>query len=120
MTSFSLENEYLDLVQFSSLELISSKNGKDSLLQQSMHHNKVELKARNVTHHSWESMPILNGEQPEAVEDSEIVLNDLGCIARAHPKAALSDSDLGLLNYCFGIYTHWMPSSPVIGQSELI
>ena len=34
MTSFSLENEYLFLVQFSSLELNSSKNGHDSLLQQ--------------------------------------------------------------------------------------
>ena len=34
-----------------------------------MHHNVVELKARNVAQHSWESMPILNGEQPEAVKD---------------------------------------------------
>ena len=69
-----------------------------------MHHNKVELKARNVAQHSWEFRPILNGEQPEALafedyEDSEIALNDSGCIARAHPTAALSDSDPGLLNY---------------------
>ena len=34
MTSFSLEDEYLDLVQFTSLELNSSKNGHESLLQQ--------------------------------------------------------------------------------------
>ena len=34
MTSFPLENEYLDLVQFSSLELNSLKNGHGSLLQQ--------------------------------------------------------------------------------------
>ena len=53
MTSFSLENQYLDLVQFSSLELNSSKNGHDSLLQQLMHHKEVELKARNVAQHSW-------------------------------------------------------------------
>ena len=67
-------------------------------------------------------MPILNGEQPEDVEDSEVALNDPGCIARAHPTAALLDSDPGLLNHraCFGFYTHSMASSPVIGQSELI
>ena len=87
---FSQENEYLDLVQVNSLELNSSKNGHDSLLQQKMHHNEVESKARNVAHHSWESQSILNGEQPEAVEDSEVALNDPGCIARAHPTAALS------------------------------
>ena len=34
MTSFSLENEYLYLVQFSSLELNSSENEHESLLQQ--------------------------------------------------------------------------------------
>ena len=62
-----------------------------------MHHNEVKLKAPNVAQHSWESRPILNGEQPE---DSKIALNDPGCVVRAHPKAALSDSDLGLLNYC--------------------
>ena len=64
-----------------------------------MHHNVVELKTRNVAQHSWESMPILNGEQPEAIKDSEVALNDPGCIARAHPTAALSDLDLCLLNY---------------------
>ena len=56
-----------------------------------MHHNEVELKARNVAHHIMKSDPILNGEQPEAVKDSEVALNDPGCIARAHPTAALSD-----------------------------
>ena len=86
-----MENEYLDLVKFSSLELNSSKNGHDSPLQQQMHHNEVELEARNVAHHSWESEHILNGEQPEAVEDSKVVLNNPGCIARAHPTDALSD-----------------------------
>ena len=64
-----------------------------------MHHNEVKLKARNVPQHSWESRPILNGEQPEAVEDSKIAMNDHECIVRAHPTAALSDSDPGLLNY---------------------
>ena len=34
MTSFSMENEYLDLVKCSSLELNTSKNGHDSPLQQ--------------------------------------------------------------------------------------
>ena len=86
-----MENEYLDLVKCSSLELNTSKNGHDSLLKQYMHHNEVELKARNVAHHSWESEHILNGGQPEAVEDSKVVLNDPGCIARTHPTAALSD-----------------------------
>ena len=61
-----------------------------------MHHNEVKLKARNVPQHSWESRPILNGEQPEAVEDSKIGMNDHECIVRAHPTAALSDSDPGL------------------------
>ena len=90
MTSFSLENEYLDFVQFSSLELNLSKNGHDSLLPQELHHIEVELKARtcNIAQHSWVSAPILNGEQPEAVE---VALNDPGCIARAHTTAALSD-----------------------------
>ena len=64
-----------------------------------MHHNEVELEARNVAQHSWEFRPILNGEQPEVFKDSEIALNDPGCIAGAHPTAALSDSDPGLLNY---------------------
>ena len=58
------------------------------------------MKARNIAQHSWKSTPILNGELPEAVEDSEVALNDPGCIARAHPTAALSDRDPGLLNYC--------------------
>ena len=57
-----------------------------------MHPNEVKLKACNVAHHSWESEPILNGEQPEAVEDSEVALNDPVCITSlAHPTAALSD-----------------------------
>ena len=56
-----------------------------------MHHNEVELKARNVAHHFWESEHILNGEQPEAVDDSEVALHDPGCIARTQPTAALSD-----------------------------
>ena len=64
-----------------------------------MHHNEVKLKACNIAQHSWESRPILNGEQPEAVKDYKIALNDPGSIIRAHPTAALSDSDLGLLNY---------------------
>ena len=46
-----------------------------------------------------ESAPILNGEQPEPVEDSEVSLNDSGCIQRAHLTAALSDWDPGPLNY---------------------
>ena len=96
---FSLENQYLDLVKFSSLELNSSKNGHDSLLQQLLHHNEVELKARNVAQHFWESRPILYGEQAEALEDSEVAQNNPGYIARAHPTAALSDSDPGLLSY---------------------
>ena len=37
-----------------------------------------------------ESAPILNGEQPEAIQDSEIALNDPGCVARAHHSATLS------------------------------
>ena len=32
-----------------------------------------------------------NGEQTEAVENSEVALNDPGCVTRAHPTAALSD-----------------------------
>ena len=59
-----------------------------------MHHNEVKLKARNVAQHSWESRPILNGEQPEAVKDSKIALNNPRCIVRSHPTAALSNSDL--------------------------
>ena len=56
-----------------------------------MHHNVVEWKTPIVAQHSWEYRPILNGEQPEAVEDSEVALNDQGCIARTHPTAALLD-----------------------------
>ena len=40
---------------------------------------------------SWESVPFLNGEQPETVKDSMVALNDPGCVARAHPTATLSD-----------------------------
>ena len=85
-----MENEYLVLVQFSQLELKSSKTGM-TLLQQFPHHNEVESKARNVVQYSWESAPILNEEQPEAVEDSDVALNDPRCITRAYPTAALSD-----------------------------
>ena len=99
ITSFSMENEYHDLVQFSSLELNSPKNGHESLLQPLLHDNQVELKAGNVSQYSRKSRPILNEEQPEAVENSEIALKDPDCIARAHPTAALSDSDPGLLSY---------------------
>ena len=59
-----------------------------------MPQNEVESKARNVAQRSWESVPILNGEQPGAVEDFEVALNDPGCVARAHPTAALSDCGL--------------------------
>ena len=91
MTSFSLEKEHLVLVQISSLELNSSKNRHDPLLQQSLPHNQVEPKACNAAQRSWESTPNLNAEQPKAVEDSEVVLNDPGCVARAHPATALSN-----------------------------
>ena len=43
-------------------------------------------------------MPILNGEQPEVVEDSQVAMNDPGCVARAHPTTTLLYRDLGLLN----------------------
>ena len=56
-----------------------------------MNHNEDESKARIVAHHIWESEPILNGEQPEAVKKTEVALNDPGCIPRAHPTAVLSD-----------------------------
>ena len=68
------------------------------------------MKARNVTQHSWESEPILNGEQPEAIENSEVALNDHGCTANAHPTTALSDFDPGLLNYrdlFWLLHTRW-------------
>ena len=52
----------------------------------------VESKACNVAQRqSLESMPILNRKQPDAVKDSKVALNDPGCVARAHPTAALSD-----------------------------
>ena len=54
------------------------------------------MKARNVAQHFWESRPILNGEQPEAVEDSEVAPNDPKCIARDHPTADLSIFRSGL------------------------
>ena len=73
---------------------------------------------------TWESTPILNGEQPEAVEDSEVALNDPGCVTTAHPTTALSYWDLGLLNLRGLFCTHLIASSerdiPVIGLSELI
>ena len=52
-------------------------------------HNEVEPKACDATQRFWESTSILNGEQPEAVEDSEVALKDPGCVARAHPTTAL-------------------------------
>ena len=55
-----------------------------------MHHNEVEPKACDAAQRSWESAPILSGEQPVAVEDSEIALNDPRCVGRAHPTTALS------------------------------
>ena len=91
MTSFSLQNEYLVLILISSLQLNSSNKGHVPLLQQKLHHIEVELKARNVVQRYCESTPILNGEQPEAVKDSEVALTDPGCVTRAHPTAALSD-----------------------------
>ena len=34
-----------------------------------------------------------NGEQPKAVKDTEVALNDPGCVTKAHPTIALSDSE---------------------------
>ena len=51
--------------------------------------SEVEPKACDATQVSWESTPILNGDQPEAVEDCEVALNDPGCVARFHPTTAL-------------------------------
>ena len=88
--------------------------------------SEVEPKACDAAQRSWESTPILNGEQPEAVEDSEVALNDPGCVAGAHPTTALSYLNPGLLNVrdLFGFCTHVIASSerdiPVIGRSELI
>ena len=61
-----------------------------------MHHSDVELKAHNVAQRSWESAPILNGEQPKAVKDSEVALNDPECVTRAHPTTALSKVEKGV------------------------
>ena len=72
------------------LELNSSKNRHDPLLQQELPHNEVELKACDAAQRSWGSVPILNGEQPEAVEDYEVALNNPGCVTRDHPTTALS------------------------------
>ena len=47
-------------------------------------------KACDVAQRSWETAPILNGEQPEAVRDSKVALNGPGCTARAHPTTDLS------------------------------
>ena len=91
MTSFSLENEHLILVSIGSLQLNLSIKGHDPLLQQKLHHSDVELNAHNVAQLSWESAPILNGEQPKAVKDFEVALNDPGCVTRAHPTTALLD-----------------------------
>ena len=58
-----------------------------------LHQNEVESYVRNVAQplqRSCESAPILNGEQPDTIEDSEVALNDPGCVARAHHTAALS------------------------------
>ena len=74
-----------------SLQLNSSNKGHVPLLQQNLHHIEVEMKANNVAQRYCESAPILNGEQPEAVKDSEVALNDPGCVTRAHPTTALSD-----------------------------
>ena len=64
-----------------------------------LHHNKVELKASNVEQRSMETAPILNREQPEAVQDSEIALNDPGCIAKANPSCSIGLSS-GLSETC--------------------
>ena len=69
---------------------------------------------------------MLNGEQPEAVEESEFVLNDPRCVARAHQTTALlnSDPDLRNLRGLFWLCTHLIASSerdiPIIGRSDLI
>ena len=52
--------------------------------------SEVETKSCDAVQGYWESTPILNGDQPEAVEDSEVALNDPGCVARFHPTTALS------------------------------
>ena len=62
----------------------------DPLLQQKLPHNEVESKACDAAQQFWEFTPILNREQPEAVEDSDVELNDPESVARAHPTTALS------------------------------
>ena len=54
-----------------------------------MGRNLTSLFACDAAQRSWESMPILNGDQPEAVEGSKVALKDPGCVARAHPTTAL-------------------------------
>ena len=76
------------LNRFTSVKLVQYRARPS--LQQKLHHSDVELKAHNVTQRSWESAPILNGEQPKAVKDSEAALNDPECVTRAHPPTALS------------------------------
>ena len=60
----------------------------------------MEPKACNAAQRFWESTLILCGQQPEAVEDSEVALNDPRCVARAHPATTLSYQDPGILNLC--------------------
>ena len=43
--------------------------------------SELEPKACDAAQGSWESTAILNGDQPEAVEDCEAALNDPGCVA---------------------------------------
>ena len=98
MTSFSLSNECLVLVKINSLELNSSKT--DMTLSCSNNCLITRSNEKHVTPHDvlGNPIPILNGEQPEAFQDSEVALNDPGCIARAHPTTALSYWDPGLLD----------------------
>ena len=58
-------------------------------------------------------MPILNGVQPEAVEDSKVALNDPRSVARAHPTTALSYEIRAYKTYavCFIFYAHLIASS---------
>ena len=87
-TSFSMENEYLLLFQISSLELISSKTGMALYCS----NNCIIMRSnRYVAQRSREFAPIVKGDQPETIEDSQLALNNPGCVARAHPTAALSD-----------------------------
>ena len=47
-------------------------------------------KACEAAQRSFESRPILNGEQPEAVEDFKVALNNPKCVGRANTTTALS------------------------------